>query len=220
MERRAFAFGGDALVVEVEGSDVVVVPDDVEDVRVERQVEGWVFMGSGPEARWGLADGRLSLRVECGGVASNCGAAHRVRVPRAVAVSVEGDDGDVTVEGFATPLKVRSENGDVRVRSVSGTLDIGGDNGDVTVEASTTSPEVVARSENGDMRITLGAVPRRVDVAGDNGDLTIALPSAAYDVTGASENGDRRVDVPEGRDSGRTVSVRSENGDVVVRTAN
>ncbi|MGW4051510.1 DUF4097 family beta strand repeat-containing protein [Streptomyces sp. NPDC004779] len=220
VERRAFAFGGDALVVDVEGSDVEVVPDDVEDVRVERQVEGWVFMGSGPEASWGLADGRLSLRVECGGVASNCGAVHRVRVPRTVAVSVEGDNGDVTVAGFATPLKVRSDNGDVRVRSVSGTLDIGSENGDVTVEASATSPEVVTRSDNGDVRITLGSVPRRVDVAGENGDLTVALPSAAYDVTGTSENGDRSIDVPEGRGSGRSVSVRSDNGDVVVRTAN
>ncbi|MFF2776452.1 DUF4097 family beta strand repeat-containing protein [Streptomyces sp. NPDC058052] len=220
MERKAFAFAGDALTVDVEGSGLVVVPDDVEEVRVERQVEGWVFLGSGPEASWGLADGRLSLRVECDGLASDCGAVHRVRVPRGVAVSVEGDNGDVTAEGFDTPLKVRSDNGDVRVREVSGTLDLGSENGDVTVEASATSPEVVSRSDNGDVRITLGSVPRRVDVAGENGDLTVSLPSAEYDVTGTTDNGDRSVEVPERRGSGRTVSVRSDNGDVVVRTAN
>ncbi|MGW0116908.1 DUF4097 family beta strand repeat-containing protein [Streptomyces sp. NPDC003327] len=221
VERRAFAFSGEVLTVDSDDSELVITPDDIDDVRVERQVDGWVFLGDGPRASWGLVDGRLTLRVDCDAVAANCGAVHRVRVPRGVAVSVEDDNGDVTVEGFDTPLKVRSDNGDVRVREVSGALDIGSENGDVTVEASATSPEVVTRSDNGDVRIALGAVPRRVDMVSENGDLTVSLPSsAAYDVTGTTENGDRRVDVPERRGSGHTVRVRSDNGDVTVRTAN
>ncbi|MFB7539447.1 DUF4097 family beta strand repeat-containing protein [Streptomyces zaomyceticus] len=220
VERKSFAFGGDALTVDSDNSRLVITPADIDDVRVERQVDGWVFMGSGPDASWKLADGRLTLRVDCDAVASNCEAVHRIQVPRNVAVTVEDDNGDVRAEGFATPLKVRSDNGDVHVREAGGPLDLGSTNGDVVVEAGTTAPEVLVRSDNGDVRVDLGTVPRRVDVVTDNGDVTLSLPSAEYAVTGASDNGDVRIDVPRREKSGHAVNVRSDNGDVSVLTAN
>ncbi|WP_435970329.1 DUF4097 family beta strand repeat-containing protein [Streptomyces sp. Qhu_M48] len=219
VERKAFAFGGGALTVDSDDSALVITPADIDEVRVERQVDGWVFMGSGPDPSWKLVDGRLTLRVDCGGVASDCDAVHRIQVPRGVAVSVEDDNGGVTATGFDTPLKVRSDNGDVRVREARGPLDLGSDNGDLVVEAGATAPEVVARADNGDVRIALGAVPRRVDVFTDNGDVTVSLPTAEYAVTGASENGDVRIDVPLRDGSGHTVSARSDNGDVSVLTS-
>ncbi|MDX2558643.1 DUF4097 family beta strand repeat-containing protein [Streptomyces sp. TX20-6-3] len=220
MERKTFALGGDALTVDSDDSELVITPADIDDVRVERQVDGWVFMGSGPEPEWKLVDGRLTLRVHCDGVSSNCDAVHRIQVPRDVAVTVENDNGRVTADGFATPMKVRSDNGDVRVRKAAGALDLGTENGDVAVEPGATAPEVVARSDNGDVRITLGSVPRRVDVVTDNGDVHVSVPTAEYEVTGASDNGDVRIDVPRRDKSGHSVSVRSDNGDVSVLTAN
>ncbi|WP_225799699.1 DUF4097 family beta strand repeat-containing protein [Streptomyces sp. NK15101] len=220
VERRTFAFDGDALTVDSDDSELVITPADVDGVRVERQVDGWVFLGSGPEASWKLVDGRLTLRVECDAVAAGCSAVHRIQVPRGVAVTVEDDNGGVTAEGFDTPLKVRSDNGDVRVRRASGVLDLGGGNGDVSVEDSVTSPEVAVRSDNGDVHITLGAVPREVDVVTDNGDVTVAVPRAEYAASGASDNGDVRLDVPRRDGSGHVVSLRSDNGDVTVRTLN
>ncbi|MFJ4867483.1 DUF4097 family beta strand repeat-containing protein [Streptomyces sp. NPDC088757] len=220
MERKSFAFGGDALVVDSDDSRLVITPADVDDVRVERQVDGWVFMGSGPEASWKLVDRRLTLRVQCDAVASNCAAVHRIQVPRKVAVTVENDNGDVTAEGFATPLKVRTDNGDVRVRKAGAALDLGSTNGRVTVDAGTTSTDLTVRTDNGDVRLALGAVPRNVDVATDNGGITVEVPEAEYAVAGSSGNGDVRVAVPRNDGSGHGVRVRSENGDVVVRTVN
>ncbi|MFF9064817.1 DUF4097 family beta strand repeat-containing protein [Streptomyces sp. NPDC014891] len=220
VERKSFAFGGGALTVDSDDSELVITPADIDDVRVERQVDGWVFMGSGPDPEWKLVDGRLTLRLGCHGVSSDCDAVHRVQVPRDVAVTVENDNGRVTAEGFATPLKVRSDNGDVRVREARGALDLGTDNGDVSVDAGTTAPEVLARSDNGDVRITLGAAPRRVDVFTDNGDVRLSVPTAEYAVTGASDNGDVRIDVPRRDTSERSLAVRSDNGDVSVLTAN
>ncbi|MFF5917323.1 DUF4097 family beta strand repeat-containing protein [Streptomyces flavochromogenes] len=220
VERRTFAFGGEALTVDSDNSELVITPADIDDVRVERQVDGWVFMGSGPEPEWKLVDGTLTLRVRCDGVTANCDAIHRIQVPRDVAVTVENDNGRVTAEGFATPMKVRSDNGDVRVRKAGGALDLGTENGDVAVEDGATAPEVVARSDNGAIRIALGSVPRRVDVVTDNGDVHVSLPTAEYEVTGASDNGEVRIDVPRRDKSGHSVSARSDNGDISVLTAN
>ncbi|MGW2301706.1 DUF4097 family beta strand repeat-containing protein [Streptomyces sp. NPDC001809] len=220
VERKAFALGGGALTVDSDDSELVITPADIDDVRVERQVDGWVFMGSGPDPEWKLVDGRLTLRVHCDGVSSDCDAVHRIQVPRDVAVTVENDNGRVTAEGFTTPMKVRSDNGDVRVREAGGDLDLGTDNGDVTVEAGTTAPEVVARSDNGDVRIALGTAPRRVDLFTDNGDVHLSVPTAEYAVTGSSDNGDVRIDVPRRDTSERSLAVRSDNGDISVRTAN
>ncbi len=220
VERKTFAFGGDALTVDSDNSELVITAADVDDVRVERQVDGWVFMGSGPEADWKLVDGRLTLRVECDAVAAGCSSVHRIQVPRGVAVTVEDDNGGVTAEGFDTPLKVRSDNGDVRVRKTSGVLDLGGGNGDLSVEDSVTSPEIAVHSANGNVRIALGSVPRKVDVVTDNGDVTVTVPKAEYAASGSSDNGDVRIDVPRRDGSGHVVSLRSDNGDVSVRTVN
>ncbi|MBY8819601.1 DUF4097 domain-containing protein [Streptomyces cinereoruber subsp. cinereoruber] len=220
VERKSFDLEGSALTVDSDHSRLVITPADIDEVRVERQVDGWVFMGSGPEASWKLVDGRLTLRVECDAVASNCAAVHRIQVPRKVAVAVESDNGDVTAEGLATPLKVRTDNGDVRVRKAGAALDLGSTNGDVVVDAGTTSADLAVRTDNGDVRLALGAVPRNVEIATDNGDVTAELPKAEYAVAGSSGNGDVRIDVPRRDGSGNAVRARSENGDVTVRTVN
>ncbi|MFE0701237.1 hypothetical protein [Streptomyces sp. NPDC058872] len=225
VERKAFAFAGGALTIDSDDSKLVIAPADIDEVRVERQVDGWVFMGSGPEASWKLVDGRLTLRVVCDAVAASCAAVHRIQVPRRVTVTVEEDNGGVVAEGLSTPLKVRSGNGNVRVVGASADLDLGSDNGSVVVEGSVTAPRVTARSGpvrsgNGDVRITLGAVPRAVDVVTDNGDVTVGLPTAVYEVSGSSGNGRVRLGVPRGDGSGRSVNLRSNNGDVTARTVN
>lgn len=220
VERKSFAFSGDVLTVDSDHSDLEIVPGDVKDVRVTRQVDGWVFLGEGPKPSWRMEGAKLVLRLECDAVASNCGARHTVTVPRGVAVTVRESDGDVTADGFTTPLTVRSENGDVRIRNQGGPLDLGSDNGDVHLESGTLKT-LVARTENGDLAVALRAVPEKVDVSSDNGDVDLRLPGgSSYDVAGSSDNGDLSIDVPTDKASGHQVSARSENGDVVVRAAN
>ncbi|MEU9704250.1 DUF4097 family beta strand repeat-containing protein [Streptomyces sp. NPDC047981] len=221
VEKKSFAFSGDTLVVDSDDSELEIEPADIKDVRVSRQVDGWVFMGDGPDATWGLEDGRLTLRVECDAVASDCESVHRIQVPRGVAVTVEDDNGQVTASGFDTDLKVRSDNGAVLVRGSSGALDLTSDNGEVVVEGGTTSGRVVARSDNGAVRIVLDSVPSKVEAFSDNGEVDLVLPSSAdYDVDGRSDNGSVRVDVPTRKGSPHVVTARSDNGEVVVRSAN
>ncbi|WP_347104530.1 DUF4097 family beta strand repeat-containing protein [Streptomyces sp. CB03238] len=221
MERKAFAFRCETLVVDSDDSELVLVPADVKDVEVTRQVDGWAVLGDGPAPVWKLEGGRLTLRVECDAVVSDCEARHEVRVPRGVAVTVEDDNGDVTAEGFQTALKVTSDNGSVTVRDAGGPLELRSDNGDVRVEGAT-SKSVVARAENGEIRLALGAVPDRVEAVNDNGDIAVELPGGdtRYAVEAASANGEVKVEVPADDRSGHVVRARSDNGQVTVLSAN
>ncbi|GGU17994.1 DUF4097 family beta strand repeat-containing protein [Streptomyces lavendofoliae] len=205
VERKTFGFRGETLVVDADDSELVLVPADVKDVEVTRQVDGWVVLGEGPAPVWKLEGDRLTLRVECDAVVSDCAARHEVRVPRGVAVTVEDDNGDVTAEGFRTALKVTSDNGTVTVRDAGGPLDLRSGNGDVR-----------------EIRLALGAVPDRVDAANDNGDIAVELPrgSTRYAVRAGSDNGEVEVGVPTDARSGHVVTAHSDNGEVMVRGAN
>ncbi|MGA5554048.1 DUF4097 family beta strand repeat-containing protein [Streptomyces lavendulocolor] len=221
VERKAFGFRGESLVVEADDSELVLVAADVKDVEVTRQVDGWVALGEGPDPVWKLEGDRLTLRVDCDALVSDCAARHEVRVPRGVAVTVENDNGDVTAEGFATALAVTSDNGTVTVRDAGGPLELRSDNGDVRVEGAT-SKSVVARSGNGEIRLALSTVPDGVEAVNDNGDIAVELPrgSTRYAVRAASDNGEVKVGVPTDDGSAHVVKAHSDNGEVAVRGAN
>ncbi|MEV0096914.1 DUF4097 family beta strand repeat-containing protein [Streptomyces sp. NPDC050738] len=221
-EHKSFAFSGKTLTIVSDDSQIELVPADVKDVEVTRRVDGWVFMGTGPEAKWSMKDGTLKLRVKCDAVASSCEARHEVKVPRGVTVTVQADNGAVTATGFSTSLKLRSDNGRVTVRDSSGPLDLNSDNGKVEGEGIT-SKSVVADSNNGSVRLTLASVPDRVETSSNNGAVEIALPGGSgvtYQVSTKTSNGDVHVDVPRSDTSAHVVRATSDNGEVTVRSAN
>ncbi|CAM5703802.1 hypothetical protein SCALM49S_00745 [Streptomyces californicus] len=82
VERKSFALEGKTLTVDAENGAVDLVPADVEQVEVERQFDGWVMFGSGPDAVWKMEGDTLTLRVKCEGFVDNCDSRHRVKVPR------------------------------------------------------------------------------------------------------------------------------------------
>lgn len=221
VERKAFPLTGKALTIESDNTALDIVAADVDAVGVTRQVDGWVVFGSGPDKSWRMEDGRLTLEVDCDGVASHCEGRHTIKVPRGVDVTVDDANGGVTATGFGTPLKIDSDNGKVVVRDASGPLDLRSNNGRVETERIT-STTVRAVSGNGSVKLRLGVAPDRVETASDNGRVDIELPSAGapYAVTAKSENGSVDVSVPTDDASARTVTARSDNGKVVVRIAN
>jgi len=220
-EHKSFAFSGKALSIDAENSTLDLVPADVEQIEVTRRVDGWVMLGSGPDPVWKLDGDELRLEVKCRGLVSNCEAHHEVKVPRGLALTVQGDNGKVTAAGFTGPLKVTADNGGIRVRDVSGPLELSADNGSVEAERVSGS-SVIARADNGAVRIGLTRVPDLVDTVSDNGSVTIDLPAgrSAYAVSAEADNGDVSVKVPRSESSKHVVKARSDNGEVTVRTAN
>ncbi|MFF5773828.1 DUF4097 family beta strand repeat-containing protein [Streptomyces californicus] len=220
VERKAFALEGKTLTVDAENGAVDLVPADVEQVEVERQFDGWVMFGSGPDAVWKMEGDTLTLRVKCDGFINNCDSRHRVKVPRGVAVTAVSDNGSVTATGFRSALDLSSDNGGITVRDASGTLKLKSDNGTIHAERIAGST-VTARADNGEIRLGFASVPDLVDTVSDNGGITIDLPPGklTYAVDASADNGDVSVDVPRG-DSARVVKARSDNGHVTVRSAN
>ncbi|WP_351236763.1 DUF4097 family beta strand repeat-containing protein [Streptomyces sp. NPDC002133] len=217
VERKTFAFSGETLTIEAEDTAIELVPADVKAVEVERRVDGWVFMGEGPDPEWTLRDGTLTLRVKCSAVASDCEARHSVRVPRGVAVDVRDDNGSVTASGFATALTVRADNGTVTVRDSSGPLDLVADNGEITGKR-VASRTVTAGSDNGSVELDFAVVPDLVDGSSANGAITVEVPgSKAYRVTAVAENGETSVGVTQDPKSPHIIKAHSDNGEVVVR---
>ncbi|MEU2797344.1 DUF4097 family beta strand repeat-containing protein [Streptomyces sp. NPDC007027] len=221
VERKSFALEGRTLTVDAENGLVDLVPADVEQVEVERQVDGWVVFGSGPDTVWKMEDDTLTLRVKCQGLANNCDSRHRVKVPRGVAVTAASDNGTVSATGFTSALDLSSDNGEINVRDTSGALKLKSDNGEVRADRISGS-SVVARAHNGEIRLGFASVPDLVDTVSDNGSITIDLPSGGqkYKVDASADNGDVSVAVPRGDDSAHVVKAHSDNGEVTVRSAN
>lgn len=220
VEHKTFAFGGKSLRIDAGDTDVELVAADVHSIEVTRRVDGWVVLGSGPDARWTMQNGTLTLRVKCSAMISDCAARHQVKVPRGVAVTVDGDNGKVVASGFDAPLTVQSDNGQVTVRDSSGPLKLETDNGAVVTERIS-SRSVSAQSDNGAIRLGFAVVPDLVDSSTDNGEVTVELPkgSAEYAVTAGSGNGDVSVQVPRSDSSPHVVKARSDNGRITVRSA-
>ncbi|MFI2782597.1 DUF4097 family beta strand repeat-containing protein [Streptomyces sp. ALB3] len=220
-EHKSFAFSGKALTIDAENSTLRLVPADVEQIEVTRRVDGWVALGSGPDPVWKLEGDELRLEVKCRAVISNCQAHHEVKVPHGLALTVQGDNGEVTAAGFTAALDISAANGGVTVRDVSGPLKLSADNG--TIEAERVSgSSVIARSDNGSVQLGFTRVPDLVDTVSDNGSISIDLPAGkdTYAVSAEADNGAVSVDVPRSDSSTHVVKARSDNGEVTVRSAN
>ncbi|WP_442817681.1 DUF4097 family beta strand repeat-containing protein [Streptomyces sp. NBC_01591] len=220
-EHKSFALSGKTLTIRAGHSSLELVPADVQKVEVTRRVDGWVAFGNGPDPRWEMRDDTLTLQVKCEALISDCAAQHQVKVPRGVAVVVEGDSGEVVASGFRTALTLHADNGEVTVRDSTGPLELGSDNGGIVAEGIS-AKSVSARSDNGSIRLGFAAVPDLVDTVSDNGAITIDLPggSVKYAVDAVADNGRTSVDAPRSDGSSHVVKARSDNGEVTVRSVN
>ncbi|MFJ2741216.1 DUF4097 family beta strand repeat-containing protein [Streptomyces sp. NPDC087440] len=219
VEKKSFAYEGKALTISSDDSRLTLVPADVQRIEVERQVDGWVMFGSGPDPVWELTGDTLNLKVKCSGISVDCQARHSVKVPRGIAVTVHNDNGRVEATGFTTDLKVTSDNGEVALKDLSGKLDLESDNGRIVGEGIA-AKNVTARSDNGEVKLAFTGVPDLVDSRSDNGAIRLTLPKATYRVDAQSNNGRIRADVPKADSSTHVVKARSDNGEIALQSAN
>ncbi|MEV3853244.1 DUF4097 family beta strand repeat-containing protein [Streptomyces sp. NPDC050095] len=223
-DHRSFALQGRTLTVDSDDSALELVPGDGDQVKVTRWFQGSTVVGSDPKATWAWqADGtgsRLTLRMHCRGIVTDCSARHRVEVPRGVAVVVKDGDGSVRASGFEKGLDITTSDGSVHVENVTGPLRLHSADGSVHA-SGVDARQVSVRTSDGSADIALRTVPDRVDVRSADGSLTLTVPGATtYRVTAGSADGSVHVSVPRDTRSPHVISARTQDGKVTLRTAN
>ncbi|GAA3779938.1 DUF4097 family beta strand repeat-containing protein [Plantactinospora mayteni] len=216
-DRHAFALTGDRLTISKNNGDLDVRPADIDQVEVTRWFSGRSGIGGTPKATWNLAGEELILTTRCGAIGGACDVRYQVRVPKDVALTIDGDNGKISASGFDTALRIRSDNGAVSVGDVSGDLTLHTDGGQLRA-TGITSGRVDAGSQNGEIHLSFTAVPDQVEVRTENGAVTVDVPHATYKVTTTTESGDVRVDVPKDADSSHALTARTDNGPITLRT--
>jgi|HigsolmetaAR201D_1030396.scaffolds.fasta_scaffold04828_3 hypothetical protein len=166
-----------------------------------------------------LVGDTLHLRATCPLFGSNfCWVNYEVLVPRGLEIVVDGHNGSVTVSGSEAPLTLDSENGSIRVDDVSGPLHLTSDNGRVE-GTGLRSAVVLADSDNGSVTLEFDEAPMTVNASTSNGSVEVVVPDdrTAYRVELDADNGRERLEVPTDPNSSRTLTLRTDNGNVTAR---
>ncbi|MFE4194744.1 DUF4097 family beta strand repeat-containing protein [Paenarthrobacter sp. NPDC056912] len=214
-DSKTFEFTGTNLSIESNASELELVPADIQDIQVERQVSGSVN-GNAPESEWVLAGNTLTLKTGCAGVSISCKARYVVKVPRNAVISAENTDGSIQASEISTDLTATTGKGNIRLNNFSGhKLDLTSDNGNIAGDRIS-APSVTATSDNGEVQLRFGAVPDNVGVKSDDGNVELALPESDYRVDTKTKHGKVTVSVAESSASMRAIQVDTRNGDISI----
>jgi DUF4097 and DUF4098 domain-containing protein YvlB len=110
---------------------------------------------------------------------------YEITVPRAMPVSVEGVENDVTIEGVAGAIEVGTVEGGITVRAAGGELSLNSVEGDITVDGGRT--RVAVTSVDGTVTVT--GARGAVSVEAVDGDITLENVESA-DVDLGTVDGD------------------------------
>jgi hypothetical protein len=141
---------------------------------------------------------------------------------RRLTVTTQQDNGIVLAQADLDQLIARTDNGEVILSGSARRIEVYTDNGNVvTRDPISVSESFSATTDNGEIKVDFSnAAPRTVDATSDNGDVIVALPARGpYVVNASTDNGDTTVRVPQttdGHNAAAVVTVRSQNGDVII----
>lgn len=144
----------------------------------------------------------------------------RGTVPRSTDLRIERLSGPVRIEGVEGALVIQHDDGPVNVRGAAGPVEVDIDNGDVRADFQTVPAEetVSLRTTNGDVQVGLppdGSV--RLDARTSVGSIqTQGLTLTDEQFTPLSAGARYSASMGEG---GTTVELRTENGIIMIQTA-
>jgi Toastrack DUF4097 len=146
----------------------------------------------------------------------DCAVSFTVTVPRTDNVTVNDQNGDVTVASLAGDVAVGEDTGDVMMTDLTGDLSIQNEDGNVS-GTSLSAGQASFQNGNGDIDVAFAAAPRQLKAAADTGQVTIGLPSGtAYRVNASSGVGTADVTVPQSPAAAHVVTATSTTGTVAV----
>lgn len=224
-----------SLDVQSYGASVQVTAGPVRRVQVTETITYSRQQGGGPPAvTQSVSGGRLTLADPVCQVA-NCSVSFTVIVPAGVTVAAASQGGQVYVSGIAgadldsgggpvgaTEIKghltVVTEGGPLLIHGLTGPLHA--DTGGGPLEADGVSAvAATVITGGGDARITFAAAPDDVRVSTDGGPATLAVPGGPYAVTANSDGGPQLVGIATDPAAGRSITVTSGGGPLLIEPA-
>jgi hypothetical protein len=144
----------------------------------------------------------------------DCKVDYEVVVPAGAEVSGRVDSGTVELAGVAS-ANVAAESGTVEVRDVAGEVNVTVQSG--TVDLTGIGGAVVAQAESGNVTVALTSA-RNVSARTESGDIEVTVPDGNYHVRTATENGEVHNELGDGG-AGPELDLQAENGDITIRRA-
>jgi hypothetical protein len=206
-------------VVDVAGASgsIEVTGADIDTIEVRAEIsDGLRATGESQVVRGAT----LQLRSTCPVFGSDfCSVDYEIRVPRAVELRLDGDNGSIEVTGTSGPISADGDNGSIRLTAVSGPLQVATDNGRVE-GTQLRSQQVSADTDNGRLQLEFATAPMTVLATGNNGRVGVVVPpdGTAYRVDVRTDDGSEDVSVPTDPTSARSITVRTDNGSASVLT--
>ncbi|GAA2422739.1 hypothetical protein GCM10010191_38200 [Actinomadura vinacea] len=183
-----------------DGGKLEVVGTDSPDIKIVEYLR-WSNSSNKPRTERIVKDGTLTLKSNCNRTVighNACGAGYRVEVPRATAVDLNTDSGDLRVSGLTgKSMNLNSDAGSITAEGVrtgaltatanSGSIKITGradlarivaDAGSIDADGLHTS-QITARGNSGAVKLRLTAAPDSVAVTNDSGAIKVELPDVA-----------------------------------------
>ena len=139
----------------------------------------------------------------------------RVRVPDGVKAYARSTNGGIAVEGITSEVDASTTNGDVNVRTSSGVVNASTTNGSITATLGSANGDAPMRFTTTNGTVTVYAPPTlsaNLEMSTTNGDLSVDFPVT---VSGMISRRQLRGTLGQG---GRSLIVRSTNGDVALRS--
>ncbi len=132
---------------------------------------------------------------------------YTVRAPSYLALDLKGDDGDVRIEGWASPISLISDDGNLDLANSRGDLRLRLEDGDVLIAEHEGSLDL--RLDDGDVEIN-GCRAELVTIEVEDGDVDLARCEASFDIT--ADDGDVYLD----RVRSEHVDVRTADGNAIL----
>jgi Putative adhesin len=141
---------------------------------------------------------------------------------RRLTVTTQQKNGVVLAQADLDQLIARTDNGAIVLSGSARRIEVHTANGEiVTDDPISVTESFSAATDNGEITVDFSeAAPRMIDATSENGDIVVGLPAGGHYVVNAStDNGDTEVRVPRTSDrenAAAVVTIRSENGDVII----
>jgi len=199
---------------DLDAGDITLSPGDSSSVHVARTLH---WRSTKPTIKEDFSGQTMRVTSTCP-QQDDCSVDFTIEVPAGVTVQANTQAGDVKITDITGALDVTNESGDINLNNAVGAVRITGDSGQIS-GADLHSPTFTAQTNSGDIKVAFSDAPQSVNAETQSGDVSVTVPRTSnnYRVQADTNSGGRTVSVDVNSGSSRSVTAKTDAGDVTVK---